>query len=249
MKIEVDYFLNNLKKSRELDLLMKKKLLHKTLQRTYKANPSKEKTNIFKRRISTNYDVALSEYLLHSRLIKDCKENQQNDIHLKDVFDQEKEGFNLLERKKTLAHEKNLDSINEEYQISERKYSRIETINSPHVILASLKKNRKNSVLKLANDREKNKTTKGKKEIKSFYYKIKRNNAEIDSSDEFSRNGDDSLISNSEVVLDRMYQKSIDLQKKVLQEPEKNFSKRFKEIMKLDELNYQIHKTIEAKFA
>ena len=248
MKQEVDFFLSNLSKSRELENQMKMKLLHKSLERSIKSskyvpeNLSDKK--VIKRKIFSNYDIALYEYLLHSRLIKDFKDTKKKDMHLRDVFNNEDKEI-IAKRRNTINNATNLEDLeNDEYQMLTKKAWFNNTIQSPHIILSNLKENsRRNSVIKI------NKTAQPKKMKKMhvYYYKIKRNANELDLSDQTDRNGDDSLISNTEVTLDQMYQKSIELQKKLVQNPNEHFSKRFKEIMKLDELNDKILKANKKK--
>ena len=250
MKTEVDFFLSNLKKSREIEATMKKKVLHKALQRTYReSQPRNSLIAPIKRRIFTDYDIELYEYLLHSKLIKDFQNNKQNDIHLKELIDDD--ANKILRRRKTTAntfHSQNSSLEKPNYQ---KNLKVKEMIKVPHVIIAAVEKKRRGSVSKRKSPVSKKETTKndGNKECYSLYYNIRRNNIKLEDNENNELEGDESFVSNTEVTLDSLYNKSIAIQKKLVEKPEEHFSLRFKEIMKLDNLNNQIVKAAKAKLA
>lgn len=248
MKTEVDFFLSNLKKSREIEATMKKKVLHKVLQRTYReSQPRNSLIAPIKRRIFTDYDIELYEYLLHSKLINDFQNNKQNDIHLKELIDDDSN--KMLQRRKTISgtfHSENSSLENQNFQ---RTPKAKDMIRVPHVIIAAVEKKRRASLTKGQSPVSKKDPGKneGKKECYSLYYNIRRNNIKLEEKDNNSLDGDESFVSNTEVTLDNLYNKSIAIQRKLVEKPEEHFSLRFKEIMKLDNLNNQIVKTAKAK--
>lgn len=218
MKKEVELFLCNLQKSRDLERLVKRKILQKILQREYKSKISKSNahsTNTIKRRVLTNYDIALCEYLLHSKLIEECQKNNNKNIHLKENFETSRPI--ITNNRRNSYYDGFLTPNNENLQKKQKQ------IVQPKEIIPS------------------------NTNYNSKYFEIKRNSLANLSNSQISDCGDDSLISNTEVALDQMYRKSRELQKNMIKKPNLHFSKKLKEVMKLDDLNEKIFKASQKK--
>lgn len=197
MKKEIETFLNNLQKSRDLENQLKRQIIQKIIKREYKSkNSNIPSQNIIKRRILKNCDIAIYEYLYHSKLIKECQKYKFKDIHLQT-------DFNTF-------------------------HTEMSPKNSKKIKITSL------SLEKSCFS-------------KNAYSTIKRNSLANLSNSNLSFNDDESLISATEDALDRMYSKSINLQKDLLNKPNQNITKKLKEVVKIDELNEVILKTNRKK--